>query len=118
MSISHRGQYVKYLVYGVFSLFENIGYLTRIGVLDREMVYENFFWEIEKYYIAVTKPHNLLISTRVKEQLPPLWKEFEWLYLNLLETNNKENYRPVSNDTLTEAQITEFLVRECEIDKS
>lgn len=101
--------------FSLFSLFENIGYLTRIGVLDKGMVYENFFWEIEKYYIAITKPHDLLNSTRLKEQFPPLYKEFEWLYKNLLEIDCKENKRSEINNRLTDTQITSFLKKECAI---
>jgi hypothetical protein len=100
--------------FSLFSIFENIGYLTRIGVLDKDMVYENFFWEIEKYYISITKPHNLLVSTRIKEQFPALFKEFEWLYQNLLEEDSKENRRINSACNLTESQIDDFLKKECD----
>jgi hypothetical protein len=104
--------------FSLFSIFENIGYLTRIGVLNKEMVYENFFWEIEKYFLSITEPHNLLVSTRQKEQFPALFKEFEWLYQNLLEKHGSENSRIKLNRGLMESQIEEFLKKECGIRNS
>ena len=44
----------------VLLFFERLAYLTRRGVLDRAMVWDTFFWELERYYIAVTQPANLL----------------------------------------------------------
>jgi hypothetical protein len=50
----------------VLNFFEEVGYLTRIGALNDEMVWNSFVWRVEFYYHAVTEcsagpnPVNLL----------------------------------------------------------
>ena len=79
----------------VLNFFEEVGYLTRIGALNDEMVWNSFVWRVEFYYHAVTEcsagpnPVNLLEEIR-KPNDEPRYREFEWLHYQLVKIDRKE----------------------------
>jgi hypothetical protein len=67
----------------VLEFFEELAYMTRRGVLDKGMVWNSFFWLIERYYPAVTSPPNLLQKARLDSHSVTLYRELIWLYEEL-----------------------------------
>lgn len=64
----------------VLPFFENLGYLTHTGALDKMMVWNKFGWYVVGYYLALTTPTDVISKVREKEGEPTLWEEFKWLY--------------------------------------
>src|SRR5262249_27330409 len=50
----------------VLGFLEEIGYMTRRGVLDKGMVWNSFFWLLEHYYVALTSHPDLLEQARAQ----------------------------------------------------
>src|SRR5260221_4452992 len=67
----------------VLQFLEEIGYMTRRGVLDKGMVWNSFFWFIEFYYPAVIAEPNLLEEARRRTHCTSLYREIAWLYREL-----------------------------------
>jgi hypothetical protein len=42
--------------YMALQFIEEIGYMTKRGVLDKRMVWNSFFWFLEPYYLALKEP--------------------------------------------------------------
>jgi hypothetical protein len=77
----------------VLQFFEDLGYMTRRGVLEKGMVWNSFFWYLEFYYPAVTASPNLLQEARKRTRSPSLYQEIEWLYLQLSQIDAKEEQK-------------------------
>jgi hypothetical protein len=77
----------------VLDFYEEIGYLVKRGILDKGMVWNHFFWHIERYYEAVTESRDLLDRARKKHKFPTLYSEFEWLNTELQKKHEKETKR-------------------------
>lgn len=73
----------------VLVFFETMGLLTRKGVLDKEMVWSEFCWEVVRYYLALTEPKNQIKRLRDEAKDYTLYGDFEWLYNELLKIDCK-----------------------------
>jgi hypothetical protein len=71
----------------VLEFFEEIGYMTKRGVLDKGMVWNSFFWWLAPYFeqsersIKIAREH---LQSRV------YFREIEWLYRELCKVAAKE----------------------------
>ena len=79
----------------VLEFFEDLGYLTRRGLVDHGIVWTHFFWVIERYHIALTSlsPTNFNCIERLRElegNDPLLYQEFEYLFTTLQKHGIKE----------------------------
>lgn len=103
----------------VLEFFEEIGYMTRRGVLDKGMVWNSFSWWLEPYYLAVINnhSHDLIAEARDVLKSKTLFCEIEWLYKKMNEVGIKEEGAeediPASPDS-----IREFLEEESKLDVS
>ena len=101
----------------VLNFFEEVGYLTRIGALDDEMVWNSFVWKVEFYYHAVTKcsagPNhvNLLEEIR-KPKYEPRYRELEWLHNRLVKIDRKERRIEMHEGGPTAEAVSRFLESE------
>ena len=105
----------------ILSWFENIAYLTRRGVLDRGMVWNKFFWDLEHYYLALTHPVDLLALARQGSKCPTLYQALEWLYWALRSLDEAERQKPMTAPgvrprRVQDDEITAHLRREAALD--
>jgi hypothetical protein len=71
----------------VLEFFEEIGYMTKRGVLDKGMVWNSFFWWLAPYYEQSEpsiKAARELLQSRV------YFREIEWLYKELCNVASEE----------------------------
>lgn len=94
----------------VLDFLEQVAFLTRRGVLDLEMVWNNFSWHIERYYQAATSPTDLIAKARNKHDSPSLYIEIEWLREKLGDI--RQETAGEARKVLTPHQIKEFLIHE------
>jgi hypothetical protein len=95
----------------ILGYFENIAYLKHRGVLDEGMVWNIFFWHVERYYIAVTNPTNLLKVFRQGDQ-QTIYSEFEKLYNELRKYDRKQRGIAYDEGKPEDAEVQRFLVEE------
>jgi hypothetical protein len=99
--LAHRSHFAKMLLQDrssidpsgdspVLEFFEELAYMTKRGILDKGMVWNSFFWVIERYYPAVTGPPNLLEKARLDSHSFTLYRELIWLYKELSTLCAKE----------------------------
>ena len=99
--LGHRSHFAKMLLQDRSSIdlrrdtpfaefFEELAYMTKRGVLDKGMVWNSFFWEIEHYYPALTAPTNLLEKARLDTHSFTLYRELPWLYKELCSVCARE----------------------------
>lgn len=62
---------------GVF--FEQLGFLTHSGVLEKRMVWNAFGTWLAAYYYFLTHPDDLIARWRKEGNDPLVFREFEWL---------------------------------------
>jgi hypothetical protein len=75
----------------VLKFYEELGYMTRRGVLDKRMVWNSFFWLIEYYYAALIGPdEDLLAKVREQQKNQALYREFLWLQDSLQKVSTSE----------------------------
>lgn len=75
----------------VLEFYEELGYMTRRGVLDKRMVWNSFFWLIEYYYTALRGPgEDLLTKVRDQQKNPALYRELLWLQKTLQRVSTSE----------------------------
>jgi hypothetical protein len=95
-------------------LLEDIGYLTRIGALDREMVWNSFYWIIRLYVGALRLEPNCFIEVRKKTGRQGIFCELEWMFDHLGVIDAKKqgvaSRRPPNRE-----EIIAFLDNECGI---
>lgn len=60
--------------------FENVGYLTQNGSLDKRMVWNLLVWELSAYYKALTRRPNLIEDQRTQNAQSEVYSEIQWLY--------------------------------------
>jgi hypothetical protein len=114
---SHRGRFAKALLEArnsidlrknapVLEFFEELGYMTRRGVLDEGMVWNSFSWWFEPYYLAATAAPDLIADARSRTQMASLFRESEWLYGRMKAVSMREHgttsYIPPSTDYIRE----------------
>lgn len=71
----------------VLEFFEEIGYMTRRGVLDKGMVWNSFFWWLAPYY-EQSRQH--IVVAREHLQSNVYFRDIEWLYQELRRVAAKE----------------------------
>jgi hypothetical protein len=85
----------------VLEFFEEVGYMTRRGVLDEGMVWNSFSWWFEPYYLAVRGSPDLIAEARSRTKAPSLFCEIEWLNGRMREISMRADKRsPPANDVL------------------
>jgi len=90
---------------GVF--FELMGYLTRSGTLERRGVWSAFGSWIEAYYLFLTQPVNWFETWRKESSDPLLFRDFEWLAIEMLEIDQRGTGVPGARaTTLADARTT------------
>jgi hypothetical protein len=101
---------------------EELGYMTRRGILDKGMVWNSFHWFVEFYYLALKQPTDLIGNVRRERSSPTLYRELEWLYYKLINIDSKEKRRPQEKYTtppghtdVSNAQIIDFLKDEASL---
>jgi hypothetical protein len=99
----------------VLGFFENVAYLTRRGVLDKGMIWNKFFWELERYYIAITQPADLLKECRKGDQTT-IYSELEWLYKDLLAYDRAQRKLAVDQGGPDASDMETFLKEESNIE--
>jgi len=99
----------------VLLFFERLAYLTHRGVLDKGMVWDTFFWELERYYIAVTQPADLLQEYREGDQTT-VFRELEWLYKDLLPYDRYQRRIAVERGAPDVGNIETFLKEESDLE--
>jgi hypothetical protein len=74
----------------ILVFFETIGLLTHQHVLSEDMVWNEFIWEIVRYYSALTKPYDNIANLREASHDKTLYSEFEWLFNRLIDLDCKK----------------------------
>jgi hypothetical protein len=100
----------------VLGFFEAIGLLTHEKVLDAEMVWGKFGWEVVRYYMAVTEPINHLEEIRRLYRYHPIYEEFEWLYRKMLKLDAQRRKCSLAVARPSESEVLDFLRQETTID--
>jgi len=72
---------------GVF--FEQLGFLTRTGVLEKRMVWNAFGTWVAAYHSFLTQPENLLDQWRKEGNDPLIFREFEWLAREMMSFESR-----------------------------
>jgi hypothetical protein len=71
----------------VLEFFEEVGYMTRRGVLDKGMVWNSFFWWLAPYY-QLSQRHIKI--AREDLQSTVYFRDIEWLHEELCKVAAKE----------------------------
>ena len=69
----------------VLMFLETIGLLVHEGVIELRMVWNEFCWEIVRYYKAVRHPADRLAAMRSRHHDSTIFSELEWLYTRMIE---------------------------------
>lgn len=69
----------------VLDFFDTVGYLVRVGALDKEMAWHTFFHWVRAYWYA---SKDYVAETRLKE--PTVWEDFDQLYHKLMRLEAKK----------------------------
>ena len=100
--------------YMALQFLEEIGYMTRRGVLDKGMVWNSFFWFLEPYYLALREAPDLIESVRQQEQSRTIYREIVWLYDELCKVSAEEDgiseYIPIANDKVMKRLLDESIL--------
>lgn len=99
----------------VLELFEEIGYLTRRKVFDKGMVWNHFFWFLERYHQAVSKPPSVLERTREEQRSSAVYEQIDWLYCELRKFNKKGRKLP-NYSAPSDEHVKQFLLYESKLD--
>ncbi len=95
-----------------FELLEDIGFMTRIGALDREMVWNSFYWIIRFYVGALRLEPNCFKAVRERTGRQAIFCELEWMDDHLGAIDAKK--QGVSSRRLpSREEINAFLENEC-----
>jgi len=99
----------------ILVFFETLGLLTHQKILNNEMVWNEFSWEVVRYYMALEEHIN---SYREKSHDPTLYSEFEWLFNCLVYlVCKKRGVGPIVVRP-NQAEIQEFIKDESELSPS
>jgi len=93
----------------VLVLFDTVGLLVRRRILDLEMVWYEFCWDVVRYWGAFHHPVNQIRALREAAKDETLYQELEWLALRLLRLDARR--RGLSQDVAkaNAAEVQEFL---------
>ncbi|MEZ4891655.1 MAG: hypothetical protein R3A50_07065 [Saprospiraceae bacterium] len=100
----------------ILGFYENIGYLTRRGVLDKEMIWNKFSWTAIRYFFLLDNKAGFLKYLRIKEQDNLLYSEFSWLSKEMIIISQKkgnDNYATSNwTDEVINTRISELIEQE------
>ncbi len=88
----------------VFDFFETIGLLLRKGALDKEMVWNTFFYWIHHYWIAGSE-----YITLEQRDDPTTWEDFKYLHEQVIKVEKKRIKASDSELLLSPDDIIGFL---------
>lgn len=78
----------------VLEFFEDLGYLTRRGLVDHGIIWNHFFWWIKRYHYILTElfPNcNCIVQLRkIDDNDPQLYQEFEYLFSEMQKHDLRE----------------------------
>jgi hypothetical protein len=109
----------------VLYFLEDLGYLTRVGVLDANMVWNSFIWEVYHYFQAMrkvpppqsapaAKPSNLIDELRDFGVDKTIYRELEWLFNKLVEIDLQEQGLLTQDPGPSDEELQEFLTAEAD----
>ena len=88
----------------VFDFFETIGLLLRKGALDKEMVWNTFFYWIHRYWITGSE----YIADQQRDD-PTTWEDFKYLHEQVIKVEKRRTKASDSELLLSSDDIKEFL---------
>jgi len=91
----------------VFDFFETLGLLLRKGALDKEMVWNTFFYWIHHYWIT-----GIDYITKEQRDDPPTWEDFEYLHEQVIKVEKKRTKVTDSDLLLSTDDIKKFIKEE------
>ena len=95
----------------LLNFFDEVGYLTKSGVLDAEAVWFEFCWPVTHYYHAL---EGHVASLRREDQDHTLHDEFDWLHRRLCTIDCKK--RGMSKEWVPgKRQLQDFLHAESQL---
>lgn len=95
----------------VLGFFENLGYLVRAKIIDKEMVWNKFGWYIVRYHSALRSHGDLIQQNCEREHDPTLWEEFCWLDREMVKIYRMRGV-DVSSMSETARHIAELIRQE------
>lgn len=87
----------------VLGFFENIGFIARRGILDMEMLYNKFSFDLLRWHAALSREGNLIQAYRQRLDEPTIYCEVEWLcaaFSKLDRKRGKRGGRPVNMESV------------------
>jgi hypothetical protein len=94
----------------VLDFFETIGMLIRKDALDKEMVWNTFFYWLHRYWSAA---RDYISSQR--EDDPATWQELTYLHERMIEVERKKTHCSDSDLRLSKEDIKKFLEEEASL---
>lgn len=89
----------------VLGFLDTLGLLTHRGILEKDIVWNEFSAEVEFYYIAVSKR---------SERFPP-YEELRWLNDEMLRIESERERVRIDEARPNEAEVIEFLKDESKL---
>ena len=101
----------------ILVFFETLGCLTKHRVLTKEMVWNDFAWEIVRYYQALRRFNGIdyIDWFRKTNKDKTLYSEFEWLYEEIIKFDRKRRDVGLEFVVPNEQEIQKFLEKETKI---
>lgn len=95
----------------ILVFMETLGCLTRRRVLTKEMVWNEFSWEVIRYYYALTKLNDINYINKLRDKCKDttLYCDFEWLCKKLLKIDKKKRKSSIDTIIPNIAELKEFI---------
>jgi hypothetical protein len=90
----------------VLGFFEKVGIYHRLQRIDDEATFSSFSYYVHRYW-AAAKPG--IDSFRKQENDPNYYSDFETLYYKMLQYDAKRGHCSVTDITLPQSKVDEFL---------
>lgn len=113
-AILGTGQLNDSCAQSVLDFFEHVGYLTRRGYLDFEMVFNEFVNPACAYWFAL---HSYVESVRVRLQQKDVYDSAEWLANKLVAVEKTKHGGPSTSSSFTDEVIRQFMHAELDAEK-
>jgi len=88
----------------IFDFFETVGLLLRKGTLDKEMVWNTFFYWIHHYWIIGSE-----YITDQRRDDPTTWEDFNYLHEQVIKVEKRRTKASDSELLLSSDDIKEFI---------
>jgi hypothetical protein len=97
----------------VLVFFETIGMLAKARVLDKELVWNEFSWEIIRWYSVLAQgKEDFIKKFRENSKDSTLYEGFEWVYEMMLKMDAKRRKMDKAVVVLNEGERVKFLTDE------